>query len=180
MIIDEAAHISQALFYKTLVPILQMKYTSLLALSSPEGDDNYFSTLLTLKDKTDNTDFFQKVDCFQICKSCERLPDRAERIKCNHIPNAAFWLSSLAKQKLKPLYENNPEDAIREFGGMVISDYKPALNKEEVQRWFERPRWASETAPAVIFISADPSAGGPSHMSMSCGFVMGIDTVVSF
>jgi len=38
IIVDEAAHIDPQLFYKVIVPILSMKNTSLLCLSSPEGD----------------------------------------------------------------------------------------------------------------------------------------------
>jgi hypothetical protein len=42
-----------------------MKATSLLCLSSPEGEANYFSNLLNLK--RDNGDpFFNVINCFQV------------------------------------------------------------------------------------------------------------------
>ncbi len=68
IIIDEAAHIDHKLFFKTIVPILSMKNTCLLCLSSPEGDSNYYSSLLNLKREGSNENFFNVIECFQICR----------------------------------------------------------------------------------------------------------------
>jgi hypothetical protein len=155
-----------------------MRYTSLLALSSPEGESNYFSELLRLTND-DGSLFFQVVDCFQICERCQKL-ERSKAIQCTHIKNNAHWLSSSSIRKLKALYKNNPEDAMREFGGMVVSDYAPAFAKEEVARWFSRPRWVQDYCPPYIFITADPNGGGPSHFSIVSGFYNGLDCVVSY
>lgn len=74
LIIDEAAHIDPKLFFKTIVPILSMKNTALLCLSSPEGDSNYYSALMNLKrDDGSNEPFFNVINCFQICAKCLKL-----------------------------------------------------------------------------------------------------------
>jgi len=69
----KAAHIDPQLFYQTILPILQMKNTALLCLSSPEGDDNYYSQLLNLRDPILGGPFFRVVECFMICKDCQKL-----------------------------------------------------------------------------------------------------------
>ncbi len=181
LIIDEAAHISEQLFFKTLVPILSMRYTSLLALSSPEGTENYFSRMLTLKNKEDDSDFFQRVDCYQICNACLRLPDRAEQIKCTHVKNSAHWLSQASMRKLRALYEANPEDAIREFGGVSVSDHKPVIDQQHMHRFVTKQRWLQRSPPRRVFICVDPNGGGNSHMAIVSGFYASpSELVVSF
>jgi len=141
-----------------------MMNTSLLCLSSPEGDSNYYSGLMNLK-KTNGEPFFNVINCFQICEKCLKL-ERTEQIKCTHVKSTAHWLSSKKIKELKQLYKASPEDAIREFGGMVVSDYKPALRKEEVQRCFANDRVPTTHRPAYVFTACDPNGGGPSQMSI--------------
>lgn len=169
IIIDEAAHIDQKLFYKTIVPILQMKNTSLLCLSSPEGDANYYSGLMNLKRKGTNESFFNVIDCFQICPKCLKL-ERTKQILCRHIKNNSHWISSRKTKELMTLYEANPEDAIREFGGIVVSDHLPALRKEDINRTFSMPKVQTTAPPKYIITSCDPSGGGPSRLSIMSGY----------
>ena len=178
IIIDEAAHVDPKLFFKTIVPILSMKNTSLLCLSSPEGDSNYYSALMNLKrDDNPNESFFRVLQCQQICKPCQKL-DRVLQIQCNHVRNNAHWLSSRKIRELKTLYKASPEDAIREFGGIVISDNLPAFRKEEIARIFGLPAHEPQEAPPFIFVCCDPSGGGPSLLSIVSGYYTGVDTVV--
>jgi hypothetical protein len=130
-----------------------MKHTSLLCLSSPEGDANYYSELMNIKHEN-GEDFFVVINCFQICERCQKLgknffvffyffltrnknADRVKAMQCKHVKSTAHWLSSRKIRELKQLYKASPEDAIREFGGIVVSDYKPALRKEEVDAFFK-------------------------------------------
>ena len=92
--------------------------------------------------------------------------ERTEQIKCTHVKSTAHWLSSKKIKELKQLYKASPEDAIREFGGMVVSDYKPALRKEEVQKCFDSPKVATQHRPSYVFTACDPNGGGPSQMSI--------------
>lgn len=168
IIIDEAAHVDPALFYKVIVPILHMKNTALLCLSSPEGDSNYYSGLMNLKND-DGSSFFKVIDCFQICDKCLKL-ERVKQIECRHVRNTAHWLSSKKKSQLVQLYKASPEDAIREFGGVVVSNYKPAFCKSEVEHLFTAECVLTHTAPKYIFTSCDPNGGGPSHMSICSAY----------
>jgi uncharacterized C2H2 Zn-finger protein len=155
-----------------------MKNTALLCLSSPEGESNYYSGLMQLKKKNGDP-FFHTLDCFQICPRCLKL-DRVKAIQCTHVKSSAHWLSSKKIRELKELYKASPEDAIREFGGVVVSDYKPALRKEEVAKCFKAPRIRTEVPPAILFTMCDPNGGGPSHMSIVTGyFAKNGDAVVS-
>jgi len=157
-----------------------MKNTSLMCLSSPEGDENYYSQLLNMRDPLTNGPFFRVVECFMICKDCRQLP-REEAIKCDHVPQNAHWLSKKKSMRLKMLYKSSPALAMREFGGMIVSDYLPAFKKEEIAHLFDPlRRHVTAHAPKYIFTSADPNGGGPSHMAICSAYYYSGSLVVSW
>jgi len=175
--VDEAAHIDPALFFKTIVPILQMTRTSLIMLSSPTQDGDYFSQLLQLK-RPGGEPFFNVIDCFQICTRCMKL-ERTKAMLCKHVKSTAHWLSTAKTRELKLLYTASPEDALRELGGIVVSDGKPALPKPEIERCFATAPIMTHNAPPFVFTACDPNGGGPSHMSIcSAYFGMGGELVI--
>jgi len=179
-VIDEAAHIDPKLFFKTIIPILSMKNTSLLCLSSPEGDSNYYSALMNLKREGTDEPFFNVIECFQICKKCLKL-ERVKAIQCTHVKSTAHWLSSRKIKELKTLYKASPEDAIREFGGVVVSDYLPALRKEDIEKTFKLENFITLAPPNFIFTCCDPTGGGPSMLSLASGYYNNQgDVVVGF
>jgi hypothetical protein len=147
-----------------------MKNTSLLCLSSPEGDSNYYSALMNLKREGTDEPFFNVIECFQICKNCRKL-ERVKQIQCTHVKSTAHWLSSRKIKELKTLYKASPEDAIREFGGIVISDYLPALRKEDIEKTFAAGcRERTLASPKYIFTCCDPTGAGPSMLSIASGY----------
>lgn len=176
---DEAAHIDPQLFYKTIVPILQMKNTALVCLSSPEGDDNYFSQLINLEDPTTGESFFFIKDCMMICEACRKL-ERNEAFKCKHVRQTAHWLSKKKTERLKLLYKSNPALAMREFGGVIISDFLPCFKKEEIAVMFDGEPHETKSVPQYIFICADPNGGGPSHMAVCSAYYTSGTLIVSF
>ena len=60
IIIDEAAAINARLFYETIVPLLEMRVTSLIAISTPLDEFNFFSKILNLHDD-DGHPFFDTI-----------------------------------------------------------------------------------------------------------------------
>jgi len=145
-----------------------MAKTSLMCLSSPEGESNYFSGLMNLT-RDDGSLFFYVINCFRICKRCLKL-ERVKAIQCTHIKSVPHWLSARKIRDLKALYKSNPEDAIREFGGVSVSDYKPALCRDEVEDCFKQDTIITRSHPSHIFTACDPNGGGPSQMSLASGY----------
>lgn len=139
-----------------------------MCLSSPEGDSNYYSALMELK-KPNGESFFNVVNCFQICDRCMKLP-RAKAILCSHVKNTSHWLDQRKIRELKLLYKASPEDAMREFGGIVVSDHLPCFRKEEVLHAFQMPKVPTVSVPPYVFVACDPNGGGPSHLSIVSGY----------
>jgi hypothetical protein len=147
--LDEAAHIDPNLFYKTIAPILQLKNTSLLALSSPEGNENYYSQLMNLKDKYDRP-WFKVINKKFVCDECAK-GDRTKQLACDHVPKTEHWISEEKSDRLSVLYGHMEGVGLREMKGMVVSDYQPAFNSEDVANTFKGPR--------VVTMSAELNAG---------------------
>jgi hypothetical protein len=168
-LLDEAAHIDPNLFYKTIVPILQLKNTSLLALSSPEGNENYYSQLLNLKDGYGRP-WFKIVNKQLVCPECQK-GDQAKQLACDHVKKDEHWLSNAKLDRLKALYAHAEGTALQELSGMVVSDYKPCFNADDIKRCFDHtPRVLTQSPPGIIYIGADPSGGGPSHLAVCSGY----------
>lgn len=123
---------------------------------------------------------FKRVDCFRICEACRQL-DNEEAIKCEHIPQTAHWLSESRTKRLKGLYSNASALALREYGGMIVSDHAPVYAKRDIAAAFALPRVQTTAPPNIIFTAVDPSGGGPSHMAITSGYYTNNgDFVVSF
>lgn len=66
--------------------------------------------------------------------------------------------------RLKDLYAHAEGTALREFGGMVISDYIPCFKPEDVAKTFNGQRVVTTAPAGVIYTAADPNAGGPRYV----------------
>ena len=141
-----------------------MKNTALLALSSPEGSDNYYSQLMNMKDELGRP-FFRNVDCFMICEPCRKL-EREKQILCNHVKQTAHWLSARKAQRLKSLYKHDPSTAIREFGGISIDGFQPCFRKEDIKLLYDAPPIIQKYSPDYVYVAVDPNGGGPSQMAI--------------
>jgi hypothetical protein len=172
IILDEAAHIDPKLFYEGILPMLQMSKTILLALSSPEGGENYYSKLLTQMDTTTNPPIplFRVLEFIMVCEPCRKL-SAEDQLKCSHVPQPTRWLSKRKVERLKPVYESQPELGLRELAGIVIDSRRPCFSREDIAAFFSAP--AVEIGarnPGVVYVSADPSGGGPSQLAVVSGY----------
>lgn len=169
MIVDEAAHIQEELFFKVIVPILSVAQTALIALTSPEGSENYFSRLVNLQDETTKEQFFRVIDCLMICKECRKL-EAADQAKCTHVKQEAFWLDNRKINRLKQLYKADPATLLREFGGAIADDYEPCFDRHEISVFFNRAPVLAMSPPKQIYVSVDPNGGGASRMAITSGY----------
>jgi hypothetical protein len=169
-IVDEAAHANPDLFYDVLFPILQMKKTSMMALSSPEGTTNHFSKWIKLPDPDNPTQtWFRTLECFMICEDCRKLP-KEEQIRCTHVKQTAFWINQQKSRKFMSLYELNPSRALLEYGGMVDDDFIPCFKQADLVQFFDKPVYRTESTPDYIFVTCDPSGGGMSQLAICSGY----------
>ena len=156
-----------------------MKYTVLIALSSPEGRQNWFSQVINAKNDQGEP-LFVYCDCQLICEDCRKL-DREQRIQCNHIKQTPPWLSQERTQKWKLISKADPATTLREYAGVIEDDFKPCFPKDLLARMFSNPSTESGHAPKYVFITADPNGGGISRLGVASGYYdENFNFVVSF
>lgn len=167
IVIDEAAHISLDLFYETIVPILELTNTALLAISTPLDEFNYYSELFLKKDEN-GEDFFKTIKAGRICDDCGRLPYDI-MIKCDHVPDGAHWKSVHKKRRLAALFEGDEARGLRELGGIMASDHTPCFQKKDIATLFDNERYTLQAPPEAIYVTIDPNGGGASDFGMAAG-----------
>ena len=176
--LDEAAYASSDLAFETIFPLLEMKNTAFVAISTVLDQFNFFSKLLALKDE-DGEDFFDVIMVDTTCDSCKRkLPQRQWK-DCTHINDTVLppWKSKDKYMRAKILQTADPNAGrnARESMGLVEGDYKRALNDEYVHRTFDsatRRTKNVERHPKRVYIAIDPDGGGAgSRMSVVSGYV---------
>lgn len=182
LVVDEAAFVDRRLFTEGLFPILRMKNTSLLCLSSPGDESNHYSRMVQAKDKETQKLIFKYIHAKKICDECLKLPNE-EANKCEHIKNTAPWINHRRSKKFQALYED-PVLAMAEFGGVIRSKNMSAFRKTEIDKLFDEnqtPFVTTTSTPSMIFITADNNGGGSSHMALCSGYYAVDGTfVVSF
>ena len=138
-------------------------------MSSPEGNENYYSQLLNLKDNFGRP-WFKIVNKQLVCPECQK-GDQAKQLSCDHVKKDEHWLSNAKLDRLKALYASDTGTALQELGGMVVSSYTPCFAAEDIRRCFDHmPRLLTQSPPGIIYIGADPSGGGPSHLAICSGY----------
>jgi hypothetical protein len=187
IVCEEAAYMDQQVFYEVVVPLLGLRDTALIAISTILGPDNFYTKLVELKDKQGKTLFdIQKFEL--VCDACRKT---ATPWQCTHMTDTLPpWLSEDKHTKIR---EFLPAELIgRETMGITMSDATRAFEGPLVDRFAARAavqlpplkRWLSDNvlfinpigAPdpqahqvpgSAIYTAVDPSGGGASEYAIA-------------
>ncbi len=125
--------------------------------------------MLNLQDQYGNS-WFKIVNRQLVCDECKK-GDRSRQLACTHMPRDESWLSTDKHDRLKALYAHAEGIALQELAGMIISEYVPCFNSDDIKRAFtEQGPVLTCSAPGIIFIGADPNNAGPSHLAVVSGY----------
>ena len=133
---DEAAYIDENLFHETILPLIAVKGTCLIAISTPLTEANFFTKLVTFKD-SDGQLFFKTLHIGLICKNCLKKTDLVEMVKCPHeLHKLPHWKSSELQERLRIISENfdNAARGARENYGVPANSYETVLPHDEIKK----------------------------------------------
>lgn len=157
---DEMAYMNPQLFYKIIVPLLEVARTVLIAISTLVDVWNFFSVLLNLVDAEGEKVFLVYAQRLV----CDRCMKRVDPEKCKHnyhvIPP---WKSEAKLDMAKLIYGNDIVALKRESLGIVDGASGGIFDARTIKAMLERPRVDYHEflprTPAYVFISSDPSGG---------------------
>ena len=174
---DEAAYVNKDLFFETIVPLLEMKTCSLICISTPLDELNWFSTLLNMTD-IDGEPFFHVTRLDTICAKCKLL-SRGDMTKCTHKTDILpQWKSGQRHERNKKLYEmDDIGRGLRENAGIVTGDDNTVFDRKVLNDLFSHdtmPRYDNrrDVKPRAIYMMVDPDGDGESELAITSGFIV--------
>jgi hypothetical protein len=170
LVLEEAAHMDPDVFFQVCAPLLTIRHTTVLAISTPDDEFNYYTELI-------ESGLFHTIRIGLICNPCKE----ANNIQCKHMKRSMpQWKSEENQEKLMKIYKLRPELALREIGGLVKTDRQFIFSKY-IKQLHEQPRHNFQYSPQVIHTVIDPSGGGKgSDWGIISGCIENGKRVVSF
>lgn len=159
-ILEEAAFIDPRLFKTVIVPLLGVSGTALLAISTPEADDdNYYSELMDMRDP-DNPEkpLFHIIPIGLACQDCVTAGAASA---CTH--KSSFvppWKSAARQRKVAQILAGDKDLHAQENMGMRVSGTQYMFPAQDIIRLAQRPRVTYTEPVRVVYCAIDPSGGG--------------------
>ena len=152
-VLEEAAYMSQGTFTNVVAPCFGVKNFTVLALSTPDDEMNWYSVLL-------ENGYFRTVNFGMACEVCTR---QGEAAKCTHT-NVTLpkWKTKEGQRMLKLLLANDQGAFEREVLGLVVGRAQLLFDKSWLYKFEQRPRYTFKRPGSYdfLFMAVDPSGGG--------------------
>jgi hypothetical protein len=137
------------------VPLLEVKSTALVCISTPLSESNHYSELCNTKDSKGN-DVFRTIRVGLVCDACR---EAGLATTCTHraadVPN---WKSDEGREVVNALYGDRTTLLLRESLGVVCEDANTVFPVAHVSALYARPPVALDGSRVEnIFVACDPS-----------------------
>ena len=163
VIMEEAAFIAQDVWSEVVIPLIEVKNTALIAISTPLDTSNFYSNLISMK-ADDGTPVFEVLQASAACAKC--IAELDDPSKCPHVNlERPAWKSKEKQQIVKALYNNNKQMMLRESMGVVTETADGVFVRKTVNELFDKPRRALVDTQHV-YIAIDPTGAGPSKFAI--------------
>ena len=161
--LEEAAYISEKVFFEVVLPLMSVDRTSTIGISTPAGSDNYYSVLTEAK-KSNGSQLFNVV---KVSMACERCMGTDNESTCAH-PSTTRppWLKSDDFEKVKAIYGDRETDMRRELMGQITDDENVAFDTEALKWARTRPAYHEpHEAVTHVYMAVDPNGGRSAQAS---------------
>lgn len=163
VLLEEAAYQDRENFYNVIVPLMSMDKLALLAISTPDDENNYFSILVNLVD-VQGKPLFKVMPIGLACEACKEAGKAAD---CQHKLDALPRWRSEESQRLQRLLL--PDDVYqRESQGLIVTTNRAVFSKKSIEWMFStesQRQFLSDVG--VVFVSLDPSGGSQRQSALS-------------
>lgn len=162
VIMEEAAFMRREVFEIVIAPLMSVMYTAILAISTPDDSDNYYSVLLTQKDEEGNP-LFRVLPVGLACEACQKEGKAAE---CQHNRDQMpAWKSEKAQKIQKQIM--SADAYARENMGLITNKKAYAFRGRDVEETFRQRPLAVKGGVGVVYIMIDPSGGGSGKSNLA-------------
>jgi len=161
--LEEAAFMSLHMFHTVIVPLLELETTALICISTPMGEDNFYSKMFKMRDQSGAL-LFNSIELSLVCDECKAGPDPAN---CTHMRHLLpRWKSSTKNAMVRQIYGDNTTDMLRESLGMTTESGGSLFDSAWINGFAERCNYKFQSEPRFVFVGTDPNGGGASEMGI--------------
>lgn len=162
------------MFEEVVIPLLGVKDTALIGISTPLEASNFYSELVTAK-KPNGKPMFNVLEISLLCDAC-----KAEgKTTCPHSSELPPWKTGERQEMVKALMSDSAM-YLREQMGIITTNDSSAFGKADVVRAFtpENRVVPSVVSHKTVFVCIDPCGGGASGLAIVAGGFTPSDTLV--
>ena len=164
IILEEAAYCDVQMINEVVLPLLSVRSSVLLCISTLLETSNHYSRMFTLK-TPNGKPLFETMQISLVCAECLRTPNPE---RCNHrVADMPRWLSSQKMETIRALMADDPAMLLRESMGVSAETTTRAFNETHIAQFIARPRTAPARRLSHIYVSVDPAGGGSSNFAIS-------------
>jgi hypothetical protein len=150
IIIDEAAFMDEEQFLKNIMPMLTNDNRSLLAISTPGDENNWYSVLMSKCP--------DRVKTYSQQLSCERCRMRDNNEACTHTGDSIPSFKDPVIMELARILQP-PHIHKQETLGIITANGNAIITKKEMDTIMALPRYEFTQNCQLVWVSVDPSAG---------------------
>jgi hypothetical protein len=162
---EEAAFMKVSVVEKVVVPLMIMKNSVLIAISTPDGNDNHYSVLLEKKNPDNPSERLFKV--LSIGLACDACKLAKIASSCRHMVDRIPRFHDSGNRKLQRAMVSDEVYQAEQQGSVVGGGKRWTFDQEQVERAFTRPRTRLEGKEGVIYIGLDPNGGGDGKANLA-------------
>ncbi len=144
-------------FYEVIVPLMEVRGTATICISTPVGSWNFYTELSEVPDGKGGL-LFNVIKVGMVCERCKgtELEDQ-----CEHpTGDRPDWKPDDTYEKVKAIYGNRRTLLQREIRGQVADDQNLAFEVRHLKAFYARPPIAEPHATVdEVFVAVDPNGG---------------------
>lgn len=163
--VDEFAYVSEYLITGVIFPILAVRSTAFLAVTTfGESPDNFATEMLRKRR-------FPSLEISLMCQSClEKGHDDICKHKAHFSPH---WIDRAQQKVIRDaLGPERKAKYLREMVGMVIDTDSQCFPTSDVDSIFKNARVAIKQSVKFLFVSIDPSGGSIAEAKVTSDFAV--------
>jgi hypothetical protein len=154
---------------EVVIPLLGVNGTSIVAISTPLGEDNWYSELIQKK-MDDGSQLFNVIQYSLVCPECRKKGISAQ---CAHRMDLLPPWKSESRQKLVKFLLGGSEDMfLTEAMGEISSSKSRCFTEESLDQFLLYPlvNIPPLSSERTVFISIDPTSGVRSELAIASLF----------
>ncbi len=189
IICEEAAAMPERFFGTVVVPMVTVEKVAMIAISTIQETENYYSRLMDLK-TDDGREAISVNKFFSVCNKCR---ENGKAKECTHkAGDSPSWITDQRKKLANSIYKQlGLTDLMeQEITGISHSKNAPAFEIEHITWLFtSQPLCIArefELSPRLVFACIDPNGAGGSDVALvtmalnrGCMVILGIEAMAS-